>query len=314
MVKSRSASVMEGKIESGRPPPPNPAMPYREDCWSEGATSILIDAWGERFLDLTRGNLRQKHWEEVANTVNSRKTVVRRPHRTDVQCKNRIDTIKKKFKAEKARVVNEGGFESQWPFYDRLDALIGNCPPPPPPSSSSAKKKKKRTEKALVNDPSHKPLPLARPIPPVSCKRPSSESSLKWGRFSAAAAAAAAARDDEPDSEASSSSGGYEHQEARSCVRKKGGFARGIGEEKMNDNGNGNVNGGVMELAMAINKMGEIYEKVEMSRQKQEIEMEKERLAFNMDMELRKMNLLIESQVEMRRIKRAKLNSVEGSS
>ncbi|KMZ66182.1 putative Transcription factor [Zostera marina] len=309
---------MEGKIESGRPPPPNPAMPYREDCWSEGATSVLIDAWGERFLDLTRGNLRQKHWEEVADTVNSRKTVVRRPHRTDVQCKNRIDTIKKKFKVEKGRVVNEGGFESQWPFYDRLDALIGNCPPPPLPSSSSAKKKKKkRTEKTLVNDPSHKPLPLALSPPPVSCKRPASEPSLKWGRFSAAAAAAAAARDDDPDSEASSSTGGYAHKEARSYVRKNGGFGRGIGEETMNGNGNenGSANGnGIMELAMAINKMGEIYEKVEMSRQKQEIEIEKERLAFNKDMELRKMNLLIKAHVEMRKIKRAKLNSVEGSS
>lgn len=44
----------------------------REDCWSEGATEMLIDAWGERFLELNRGNLRQKHWEEVAEIVSSR--------------------------------------------------------------------------------------------------------------------------------------------------------------------------------------------------------------------------------------------------
>ncbi|MEI4856007.1 hypothetical protein, partial [Klebsiella pneumoniae] len=36
----------------------------REDCWSEGATAVLIDAWGERYLELSRGNLKQKHWKE----------------------------------------------------------------------------------------------------------------------------------------------------------------------------------------------------------------------------------------------------------
>ncbi|KAL0414945.1 UNVERIFIED_CONTAM: Trihelix transcription factor ASIL2 [Sesamum latifolium] len=25
----------------------------REDCWSEGATAVLIDAWGERYLELS---------------------------------------------------------------------------------------------------------------------------------------------------------------------------------------------------------------------------------------------------------------------
>ena len=33
----------------------------REDCWSEGATSVLIEAWGERYLKLSRGNLKHKH-------------------------------------------------------------------------------------------------------------------------------------------------------------------------------------------------------------------------------------------------------------
>lgn len=95
----------------------------REDCWSEAATSVLIDAWGERYLQLSRGNLKQKHWKEVADIVSSREDYRKTP-KTDIQCKNRIDTVKKKYKLEKTRIASGGG-PSKWPFFERLDHLIG---------------------------------------------------------------------------------------------------------------------------------------------------------------------------------------------
>ena len=71
----------------------------REDCWSEDATSTLIEAWEQRYIELNRGNLRQKQWQE------------------DVQCKNQIDTSKKKYTIEKARVLDSNGsYKSPWPF------------------------------------------------------------------------------------------------------------------------------------------------------------------------------------------------------
>ena len=108
---------MDGKL-----PPPNPNLPYREDCWSEGETAALVDAWGSRYLDLNRGSLRQPQWREVADAVNSRPgaSARRRPPRTDIQCKNRVDTLKKKYKAERAR-----GGPSPWAFYGQLDLLVG---------------------------------------------------------------------------------------------------------------------------------------------------------------------------------------------
>lgn len=104
----------------------------REDCWSEGATESLIEAWGHRYLQLNRGNLRQKDWAEVADAVNSRQNGVKR-QRTDIQCKNRIDTLKKKYKLEKAKPS-----PSKWPFYSRLRDLIGVVAPLTPlPKKSS---------------------------------------------------------------------------------------------------------------------------------------------------------------------------------
>lgn len=84
---------------------------------------MLIDAWGERYMELSRGNLKQKHWQEVADIVSSREDYTK-PPKTDIQCKNRIDTVKKKYKSEKAKVAGGCG-PSRWPFYDRLDRLIG---------------------------------------------------------------------------------------------------------------------------------------------------------------------------------------------
>ncbi|KAL7177217.1 hypothetical protein ACSBR2_030537 [Camellia fascicularis] len=68
------------------------SFPIR-DCWSEEATSTLVDAWGHRFVDLNRGNLRQKDWQEV----------------------------------EKAKVSeSNGSVTSSWSFFSRLVYLIGS--------------------------------------------------------------------------------------------------------------------------------------------------------------------------------------------
>ncbi|KAH0943921.1 hypothetical protein HID58_003558, partial [Brassica napus] len=93
--------------------------PGREDWWSEDATATLIEAWGDRYVNLSRGNLRQNDWREVADAVNSIHGGSGRP-KTDVQCKNRIDTLKKKYKTEKAKPS-----PSSWCFFERLDFLIG---------------------------------------------------------------------------------------------------------------------------------------------------------------------------------------------
>lgn len=98
----------------------------RDDCWSEEATEILINAWGERFLELKRGNLKQQHWKEVAEIVN-RDNKTNKSLKTDIQCKNRIDTVKKKFKQEKAKIA-AGEFDdnkSKWIFFKKLEPLIG---------------------------------------------------------------------------------------------------------------------------------------------------------------------------------------------
>ncbi|XP_057955756.1 trihelix transcription factor ENAP1-like isoform X1 [Malania oleifera] len=258
-------------------------LPFREDCWSEDATHTLIEAWGDRHLELNRGNLRQKHWQEVADAVNARHGHVKKARRTDVQCKNRIDTLKKKYKIEKARVLESGGtLTSQWPFYATLDALIG--------SSVPAKKPLPPVNRKTSPLPVLPPMALI-PVGPRS-KRPATatataavDDSFFRQSFSAVAAAAAAME--------AAEAGGSGSESSRSSL---GSRQRGREGERE----------GYRELARAIERFGQIYERVEGAKQMQMIELEKQRMQFAKDLEFQRMQLFVDTQVQLEKIKRAK--------
>ncbi|CAJ2645766.1 unnamed protein product [Trifolium pratense] len=279
-----------------RPPSSSP-FPGREDCWSEDATSTLVDAWGERYVDLNRGNLRQKHWQEVADAVNDIHAAGnnRKARRTDVQCKNRIDTLKKKYKIEKARVSeSDGGYQSPWPFFSRLDMLIGDTFPVKklsPPATV-------RTTPSAVKLPLPPPAwIISHPVGPRSGtqKRPAlmnrDDTSFRRN-FSAFAAAAAAAAEAESG----------ESEERRSSI------GTGSGGKKVKESDR-NMEFGYRELAQAIEKFGEVYERVEASKQKQMVELEKQRMQFLKDLEYQRMQLYMETQVYLHKTKRTKRSS-----
>ncbi|EFJ27884.1 hypothetical protein SELMODRAFT_68039, partial [Selaginella moellendorffii] len=218
----------------------------RDDAWTEGATLALIDAWGERYLHLNRGNLKQKHWREVADEVTKRSCLDEsssgRSGKSDVQCKNRLDTLKKKYKIEKARLASEGS-PSKWPFFVKLDELIG-----------PSKKGKKRST----------PPPSNNGIAP-------------------AAAAAAALTATPNNGNATAANEGR----ASSSKRRK-------------------VEGSFKDLARAIIKFGEVYERIESAKQQQLMDLERQRMEFTKDLELQRMQLFMQTQVELAKMKHGK--------
>ncbi|KAK6932990.1 Myb/SANT-like DNA-binding domain 4 [Dillenia turbinata] len=235
--------------QSTRKPPP--MCGGREDCWSEGATSTLIDGWGDRYLKLNRGNLRQRDWREVADAVNARQNGVK-PRRTDVQCKNRIDTIKKKYKLEKAKSTR-----STWPFLSRLDFLIGNTNKFSPSPSPSILKSPPTVTITVKNS---KPKVSPNPNPDFYSAE-SSESSL----------------------------GG------RDLLQKHRMESVDFSDESA-----------FRELARAILKFGEIYERIESLKQQQMMELEKQRMEFTKELEFQRMNVFMEAQLELQKMKRTK--------
>ncbi|KAG9459302.1 hypothetical protein H6P81_003810 [Aristolochia fimbriata] len=92
--------------------------------WSEQSTFVLLDAWGDRFLQLGRKSLRSDEWHEVAKKV----TQASKTLRTDTQCRNRLDTLKKKYKKEKIRMAETGSSSSKWVYFKKMDMLM-TAPP-----------------------------------------------------------------------------------------------------------------------------------------------------------------------------------------
>ncbi|XP_007218200.2 trihelix transcription factor ASIL1 isoform X1 [Prunus persica] len=220
----------------------------RDDCWSEGATSTLITAWGDRYLQLNRGNLRQNDWKEVADAVNSGLNGGVKAPKTDVQCKNRIDTLKKKYKLEKSKPS-----PSTWPFYHRLHSLIGSSP-----DAAVSTKRKPSIPTLTVKSPDLKPKPPGG----------SRESSIGC--------------EDGEDCNGDS-------------VRKRRMEAVGL-------------SGGAAcrELAGAILKFGELYERMENLKQEQMMELEKQRMEFTKELEFQRLNMFKDAQVELEKMKRPK--------
>ncbi|KAL1555676.1 trihelix transcription factor ASIL2-like [Salvia divinorum] len=301
----RHASASENLAPSSPSPPTAAAakiaaFPSREDCWSEEATRTLIDAWGRRYIQLNRGSLRQNHWREVADAVNAAHATKLR--RTDVQCKNRIDTTKKKYKIEKSKAVQSNGrYASAWPHFDSLDALIGDSATPaavknrrrritPPPKISQSPSPTSSPEPTSGNrkicpairrrskDPSPVQLPWSVPVGPRS-KR-SGPISIVERNFSVMAAAAAAM-----EAEAYSNNGLFVRQlPAAGKKRKAPAPAERAGIQE-----------GYRMLSEAITSLAEIYEKVEVAKQRQMAEFEKERMQFAKDLELLRIQVQFDS-------------------
>ncbi|XP_038721361.1 trihelix transcription factor ASIL2-like isoform X2 [Tripterygium wilfordii] len=256
---------------ANRPRPPAPGG--REDCWSEGATGALIEAWGDRFINCNRGNLRQKDWKEVAEAVNGRQDGVK-PPRTDAQCKNRIDTLKKKYKLEKSKPP-----PSNWPFFNRLKCLIGD--------SNSAGKKPANV--ALAIAPKLRPDPNSSSSPVVysgGSRSKSTESSYDGG----------GGDDDDEDEDI-----GFDGRP----VRKR----RRMEDVELSDRV------ACREFARAILKFGEIYERIESSKQQQMMELERQRMEFTKDLEFQRLNMFMDAQLEVVKAesKRSKLAARSGT-
>ncbi|XP_022957512.1 trihelix transcription factor ASIL2 [Cucurbita moschata] len=102
----------------------------KRDEWSEGAVSTLLEAYESKWVLRNRAKLKGHDWEDVARHVSSRADFTKSP-KTQTQCKNKIESMKKRYRSESASAA------SSWPLYHRLHLLLrGNTltPPPPPPT------------------------------------------------------------------------------------------------------------------------------------------------------------------------------------
>ncbi|PRQ51644.1 hypothetical protein RchiOBHm_Chr2g0146731 [Rosa chinensis] len=269
----------------------------REDCWSESATAVLIEAWGR---------------EDYGKIP-----------KTDIQCKNRIDTVKKKYKLEKSKMMAGGG-PSKWPFFEKLDHLIGATAKGTPGSASGggsvppgflAKNHKipmgmpvgvrgggvghfvpkhqqqlQQLQKANAKkrDPVEWDSDSSREVSPVSADSfPPPVSELKRPRMAGRGA-------------------------NTGLGRGRGGGGGGVGKEIRGRVGGGEKKGGwgnsMRELTQAMLRFGEAYEHAETAKLQQVVEMEKQRMKFAKELELQRMQFFMKTQLEISQLKHGRRN------
>ncbi|MCO5612234.1 hypothetical protein L7F22_066498 [Adiantum nelumboides] len=90
--------------------------------WSELETFHLIAAYQEKWYLLKRGQLKARHWEEVANNVFLRGGGSE-PSKSSVQCRHKIEKLRKKYREEKQLEEQRGRGSSSWPFFEYMDAM-----------------------------------------------------------------------------------------------------------------------------------------------------------------------------------------------
>ncbi|KAL5570200.1 hypothetical protein UlMin_026775 [Ulmus minor] len=152
----------------------------KRDEWSEGAVSSLLEAYENKWVLRNRAKLKGHDWEDVARYVSSRANCTKSP-KTQTQCKNKIESMKKRYRSESTADA------SSWPLYSRLDLLLrGNGPPPavtitqpppvvvppPPPTLLPAST---INPPLLLLDPS--PVGVAPPAPPPTAAPPPPQNS-----------------------------------------------------------------------------------------------------------------------------------------
>ncbi|XP_020582007.1 trihelix transcription factor ASIL1 [Phalaenopsis equestris] len=125
---SPSSSAAAGATASPAASPfPFPAVPPRSlphssrrfppPCWSYEDTLALIDAYGDKWHSLGRGNLRASHWDDVAAAVARECPSSSAVPKTSVQCRHKIEKLRKRYRSEKQRSL------FSWLYFRKMDAM-----------------------------------------------------------------------------------------------------------------------------------------------------------------------------------------------
>jgi hypothetical protein len=158
-----------------RPPPPAPA--WTPEAWSDGETSALLEAWGPRHLRACGGPLRTVDWRACAAAVAAaRRAAGGRAPRTVDQCKNRMDYLKKRLKAQRSGPSPPPPLSG---FLRRLRKLLREAPSVPfgvphlrtPSVPFGVPHRRAASPKAEQQEEDARGAPLHRDLPPVPKRR-----------------------------------------------------------------------------------------------------------------------------------------------
>lgn len=112
------------------------APPQKRDEWSESGIVRLLEAYEAKWLLRNRAKLKWSDWVDIAREVSAHcaddaAAAGKTPGggnsaKTPNQCKNKIESMKKRYRAESAAVARAGPAAAgpSWRFFARMDGLL----------------------------------------------------------------------------------------------------------------------------------------------------------------------------------------------
>ncbi|KAL5206729.1 hypothetical protein ABZP36_034938 [Zizania latifolia] len=109
------------------------APPQKRDEWSESGIMRLLEAYEAKWLLRNRAKLKWSDWVDIAHEVSAHcasESTTGKPGtstaKTPNQCKNKIESMKKRYRAESAAAARAGPDAAgpSWRFFARMDGLL----------------------------------------------------------------------------------------------------------------------------------------------------------------------------------------------
>ncbi|KAL9321772.1 hypothetical protein ACSQ67_009825 [Phaseolus vulgaris] len=290
----------------------------KRDEWSEGAVSTLLEAYEAKWVLRNRAKLKGHDWEDVAKHVSSRANSTKSP-KTQTQCKNKIESMKKRYRSESATTADA----SSWPLYSRLDLLlrgtgpVSSLPPPPPtptiaPSFQPPHATTNNNQAMVLLEPpslaASQPPPSVAP-PPLTIAQNSHGSNgverLAKEDGLGGKSSEHVSNKNLMDSD-SSTPALYSEKEKVRCNKRKMKSENNNKRVRRNSNSNNNNNNNEdMDIAESIRWLAEVVVRSEQTRMDTMKEIEKMRVeaeAKRGEMELKRTEIIANTQLEIARI------------
>lgn len=91
--------------------------------WHPATVFRLLDTYGGKYAD-GKHHLKIKDWEEILKAVN-RQSEGSKTCKSVKQCRDKVDSLKKRYKLEKQKADRHGVDKVTWSFFHKLDEIMG---------------------------------------------------------------------------------------------------------------------------------------------------------------------------------------------
>lgn len=98
--------------------------------WTVTMITQLISIWGAEYVRLGRGNMKEKHWDDIARQLNENQSVQDEAGKpiTVKQCTTKVNALKKTFREEMKSKNGTGGVNSTWQYFELLAPFLAKTP------------------------------------------------------------------------------------------------------------------------------------------------------------------------------------------